>query len=333
MTVRNALFSNGLVGCTEEMADMVINAGWMTAEHAQMWLRSKSVPASRIKQVALVEQGPALLRYLADTEMFSEQEAIELMYIPRMVHFRAALHRLFDLRPSLIPAAVATGTERLHLVEAAVGSRHLQDRSIFEQVLQIVEKGGRFNSAMNDVMLTLLANPNTPDDIVARGFTVSPPSSMYGTWSRWRPASNQHIVMKLRDLRMLRKQLGPITTSWESAEGVDKEFVLESIKLLGANRYPSINDWFRASIGWSSPTVLNRVDTSARQATVSEHTTENVVLSEPVAHQKITKEIIQEIQHRIDPLGVPGWSTFWSLVDTWQGSVAEILDATVELSK
>ena len=334
ITVRNMIFSKGLNGCTEEMADMVLNAGWMTSEQARYWLVSGSVPASRIKQVAKIEQGSILLHHLGDPEMFSESEAIELMSLPRMAFFRPALHRLFDMRPSLIPAAVVTGTERLHLIEAAVGSRHLFDRSIFEQVLQNIEKSGRNSSASLEVLLTMLANPNTPDDIVERGLKSAPQSTSYGTWARWRPASSQHMYMKLKDLRSQRKERGSITTSWECVEEEDKVFVLESVKILGANRYPTIAEWVRTQLGSNTSSGVNRgVQQVSRQVTQPEFTSKNVIISEIGVHHKITKEIVQELQDRLDPLGVAGWSTFWSLVDTWQGSVSEIIDATVELTK
>ena len=334
ITVRNALFSKGLSGCTEEMADMVIKAGWMTSDQARYWLVSGSVPTSRIKQVAKVEQGSTLLHHLGNPDMFSESEAIELMSLPRMAFFRPALHRLFDMRPNLIQGAVATGTDRLHLLEAAVGSRHLYDRSVFEQILQIIEKSGRQSSASLEVLLTMLANPNTPNDIVERGLKSAPQSTSYGTWARWRPASSQHMYVKLRDLRLQRKQRGSITTSWEFVEEEDKTFVLESVKILGANRYPTITDWIRTQLGSPSSSGNNSVvQQASRQDTKTEYTTKNVVISEIGAHHKITKEIVEELQVRLDPLGVAGWSTFWSLVDTWQGTVSEIIDATVELSK
>jgi hypothetical protein len=251
-----------------------------------------------------------------------------------MAFFRPALHRLFDMRPSLIPAAVVTGTERLHLIEAAVGSRHLFDRSIFEQVLQNIEKSGRNSSASLEVLLTMLANPNTPDDIVERGLKSAPQSTSYGTWARWRPASSQHMYMKLKDLRSQRKERGSITTSWECVEEEDKVFVLESVKILGANRYPTIAEWVRTQLGSNTSSGVNRgVQQVSRQVTQPELTSKNVIISEIGVHHKITKEIVQELQDRLDPLGVAGWSTFWSLVDTWQGSVSEIIDATVELTK
>ena len=336
MTVRNALFQEGLKGCTEEMADMVINAGWLSREQASMWLRSKSVPVTRIRQVAIIESGSYLLHCLADTAMFSDKEAAELMVDKRNSMHRSAIHRLLDQRPALIPAALAAGMERSFLVEAAVGSRHLFDREAFEGVMEAAEQSGRFSSGYVEVLITLLANPNTPVDIVDKVLNI-PALSKLNTWNRWRPGSNAYIFTQVGRRRILNKNRSSITAPWETYDGEDRTFIFnEATKLLGHNRYPTLLDWFRGAQNGkqgAAPSVPSRqVEQTTRPLTVQEHSTSTVLLSEPGAQFKITREIVNEIHDRIDVHGNAGWTTFWSLVDTWQGTLAELLDTTVDLS-
>jgi hypothetical protein len=334
VTVRNAIINNGLRECTSAMADQVLSSGWFEPQNATMWLVRNTVPATHLKHVALIENSNGMVARLADATLFSDKEAARLMVSARFKGNRAPIQHLLDRRPELVAEAAKAGSDNLHVLEAAAGSRHLFDSDLFELILGSAQRAGGSSSGAFDVMMSLIANPNTPNTIID---TALESLSHHGlrTWSRFRPVSNAAIVDAVRQRRLRNPGLGPLTVAWETTSDLEKSLVLESINNLSINRYPTLVEWNREQRGYIQPqTSSNANSVKVVEQTVPDVTPETLVLSDSGAQHKFNlKEIVSTIENELSPHGANAWVTFWTLIEDWQGTLRELIDTTIGLTK
>ena len=322
--VRQQLFHYGLVDCTPEMATEVVASKSFTAEDAATWLHRGGVPENVIKQVAWTENGAHQVRLLIREDLYSVEEACDILSGVQTGHAYTALLHLVDERPELLPY-IARMTNH-HALEAASGSRHLQPVEagvlVDFAVANITQR-----HAARDITITLLANPNVPCDQIDRLLPLLESMRYQTTSSRHRGAPDRAIVGDAVVRRTHSPELGPITCAWETATGNDEVRVKAAMKALGQHRYPTLKKSNGQTPGTSNsqqrPTVslpFELVDLTDMEVNV------------PGSHHKMNEALIETLNTKLDPLGEKGWEAFWSLLPDWTSSLGDLVDSSIQLS-
>ena len=325
VTVRTAIVSKGLTACTDTMVDTLLAQEWFDDGYATIWLTAKTVPAHRHKEVLTISNGPLLIAALADSDMFTDAEAIELLLKARKVYGRTAIWGLLDHRPALIEAIMASGTEQTELLEAVAGSRHVFDTSVFESLYATCERRGMNSSVGSELWLTLVLNPNTPRALFDK-MIEAVPHRQSNIWTRFRPHSNAELLSNRRKRARTHQGLGSVTFAWETGEGEWRDMLVDAVRDLGINRFPTLREWY----GITPPPLAERsVPTPSEPLPADE--LRAIRFGERLGagdHREMNRLVNDEL----DAIGIRAWETFWSLTDDWQGTWGELIDSSIELS-
>jgi hypothetical protein len=318
VTVRRNLVTSGLKSCTEEMGEYLLAQPWFDRELATLWSATRTVPDSLRKRVALLADGNELVRHLADRELFSDDEVKALLVTVKLTSVRQSLYNLMDLRPELVDFAAHAGVSHPRLVEAAAGSRHLFGDEAFAAVMHTVDHLGRQNHQSLEIYVTALSNPNTPLELLEQMVSRFP-SSLLSVGSRFRPATNSTILEEAR--RRLERGQAALDRPWDSYPVDEQEPMRRGVALLGASRYPSLRG-----------SLFERVTPVVRSGTPAANDVETPAMNYlPAGNSpvRLTAVTVAAVTDLLDPHGAKAWEAFWSLIDTWQGDLASLVNASI----
>ena len=324
VTVRRNILSSGLKSCTEEMGRLIISLPWFDSESATLWCASQSVPDRLLKEVALVAGRNELIKLMADPDRFTIEEIIALLPQVDLSRTRQSLYRLVDVRPELVPYAVSVGVENPRLVEAAAGSRHLFGAENFSSVLQTIELLGGQNTQGCEILLSAASNPNIPlehlEQLVAKF-----PRRLIGYGNRFRPANNATILEHAT--RRLSASVAQPDRPWDDYAAGEDEVLRRAVHLLGSFRFPTLSHRL-------SPAVPQQPATGANRHVGNEELASLLFLpngngSSPV---RLVPATVTQVSIMLDEHGSRAWETFWSLIDSWQGDLASLVDSSIALA-
>ena len=328
-SVRYTILSNKHINFTDEICEAVLGKSWFCYDMAHHWLKSKTVPRSYLTKVAKIENSAMQIELLADSELYTIEQAI--MILSQVSHFnsKVALWKLFDLRPELLSAAIDLNDK--NLFDAISGSRHLCEPSLIAKaVAWITPEDIKRSWNLRGVAYNLMINPSVDlastlkvKDIVLQGGPVS---------GDYRSSPSQQI----HALRVLYQNLGssqgPLTNvSWELEEDPKViEQITRGVGALGYQRYPSIHTFIMEKLDKSKQSTSSPVKAKIE----FEHfELDNLDLADKNLVHYFDEQNLQELSKALDAGEAVTWEVFWTLACDWEGSVASLVKATLAMNQ
>lgn len=324
VTVRRELFAKGLSGLTPALAQEIVTSAYFDRDLAAHWLESKKVPTNLINQVARKQAGLHLLQEISNPEIFTIDEAQEILQtISKVVLGRGkvALYRLFDKRPELI--AFAVDLNRSELLPALSGSRHLFDMNLAWKIYHQTEKM-QYSYAAGIASFHLAINPNLNHQLRDKAFDLA---KTYAK-SAPHPANIQLAARTLQSDMLSGKRQPPITDPWENLTGQNLQEVKKVAKILGINRYPTINEILKDQ---TAPTHSIHAPTGKTKGNALRDLSEVNLTHNSQRNFEIVKAAASQIEEQLNPLGEAAWQTLISLSYQWSEDLASLLETVKSL--
>lgn len=327
-SVRYTLLSNTKIQFTDEICDAILSRPWFSYEMAHHWLKSKTVPRSYLTRVANIENSSMQIELLADEELYTVDQAISILSQVSHFNSKTYLWKLFDLRPSLLPGAIALNDK--NLFDAISGSRFLTEPSLIKKVSSwITPEEIKRSWNLRGVAYNLMINPSVDiettiqiNDIVNQ---CGPVSGDYRSSQSKQTHALRATFQKLGNIP------GPLTkNSWELEEDPKVlEQLLRGITALGYQRYPGINDFIMDSFYKTRYTN----STPKEKVKYPHYSLDDLMLSDDNLVHYFNADNLSELTASLDDGDPITWEVFWTLASTWEGSIASLRDATLAMNQ
>ena len=337
--ITRTLFGNALSEISPRLQDELIKYH-ITPTLAHQWLTCiKNQPDSELKRrLAEIENGYWALRLLASTALYSDEQA--LLRVDQLKDSYSGrghnLAALLDERPSLIQPTL--GLSRKNILTAVAGSRHVFANSkIFEKVLSLTTARNLTVDELLEVHLTLMANPNTPKDVIVQAATsfkaalfslgIDPYTQTSKDSGQYRP--NIKAYYEVEKMIASNSIPDPVEVDWLTDPPEQSNRIKNAVfNLLSIHSYPTYIELFtksnsqKESLEQQEPFQLE-IPNSATFLTLSEQLTQG--------------SLAQFLASRVDPVldqyGVQGWEVLFTMAPTWQASISSLLDVICSLVK
>ena len=323
--VSENVFKYALGNIPEELFTELLHARRINKKTATAWLSRGNIPSYAVKHVAMVEGGLLQIKALANSQVYTEAEAIAVLRsldlsIPAKRGGRSGqppfvneIARLLDLRPALIPFALDSQNEAI--THALSVSRHIFTDEHFAKLIEgfmKITKGSSIRDYYDtQPALHIISHPNSSLDISKHASS----SLIVKTWGL--PHSKLSFGRDTESMakdRLARKRAnypdGPLTQDWSLLTDPDRAKAERAFTDEGkeAELYPSLH-----------LPAANAAPTPLAELPVTDY---------PKTHKLTQQQIDEEITPVIDLLGEDGWSTFLALSVDWDGSVLELIQMT-----
>ena len=320
ITVLKELFSKGLKNCTDEMADFIFQSNLLTKELARLWIKNGKVPDNYKKKVGLLENGSGLLIFMKDKNLFSAEEIIEILPNIDFNRVRFNLYALFDYRPDLVTKLSDNIINHKRLLDALSSSRHLFDLEVFKNIIQLVEMDSIRNYERDDILYSLLGNPNTPNEVLNKTLELLGPLRMDST-CRYRYASNSliinHAKARVKNVNQFSK------LPWENYIHINESPYKIATYLLGYNRYPTLRVIPKQE----------KIDNFIINKNESEEIALDHIIKDLKSGSVINKVTLNYITDQLDNSGKESWELFWTLFESWEDDLNSLLNFSINLNK
>jgi len=320
ITVLKELFSKGLKNCSDEMADFIFQSNLLTKELARLWIKNGKVPDNFKKKVGLLENGSGLLIFMKDKNLFTAEEIIEILPNIDFNRVRFNLYALFDYRSDLVTKLSDNLINHKRILDALSSSRHLFDLEVFKDIIDLVEKDSIKNYERDDILYSLLGNPNTPSEILIKTLELLGPLRMDST-CRYRYASNSLIINNAKARVENENKFSKYP--WENYIPINESPYKIATYLLGYNRYPSLR-------------VFSKQE-KTDNIIINNYENEEIVLDQIVKDIKngssINKVTLSYITEQLNYSGKDSWELFWTLFESWEDDLNSLLNFSINLNK
>lgn len=320
ITVLKELFSKGLKNCNDEMAEFIFQSNLLTKELARLWIKNGKVPDSYKKKVGLLENGSGLLIFMKDKNLFSAEEIIEILPNIDFNRVRFNLYALFDYRPDLVTKLSDNIINHKRLLDALSSSRHLFDLEVFKNIIQLVENDSIRNYERDDILYSLLGNPNTPNEVLLKTLELLGPLRMDST-CRYRYASNSLIINHAKVRVKNDNQFSKLP--WENYIPINESPYKVATYLLGYNRYPTLRVIPKQE----------KIDSFVYNKNESEEIALDHIIKDLKSGSVINKETLNYITEQLDNSGKESWELFWTLFESWEDDLNSLLNFSINLNK
>jgi hypothetical protein len=320
ITVLKELFSKGLKNCNDEMAEFIFQSNLLTKELARLWIKNGKVPDSYKKKVGLLENGSGLLIFMKDKNLFSAEEIIEILPNIDFNRVRFNLYALFDYRPDLVTKLSDNIINHKRLLDALSSSRHLFDFEVFKNIIQLVENDSIRNYERDDILYSLLGNPNTPNEVLLKTLELLGPLRMDST-CRYRYASNSLIINHAKVRVKNDNQFSKLP--WENYIPINESPYKVATYLLGYNRYPTLRVIPKQE----------KIDSFVHNKNESEEIALDHIIKDLKSGSVINKETLNYITEQLDNSGKESWELFWTLFESWEDDLNSLLNFSINLNK
>ena len=320
ITVLKELFSKGLKNCNDEMAEFIFQSNLLTKELARLWIKNGKVPDSYKKKVGLLENGSGLLIFMKDKNLFSAEEIIEILPNIDFNRVRFNLYALFDYRPDLVTKLSDNLINHKRILDALSSSRHLFDLEVFKKIIELVENDSIRNYERDDILYSLLGNPNTPNEVLLKTLELLGPLRMDST-CRYRYASNSLIINHAKVRVKNDNQFSKLP--WENYIPINESPYKVATYLLGYNRYPTLRVIPKQE----------KIDSYVHNKNESEEIALNHIIKDLKSGSVINKETLNYITEQLDNSGKESWELFWTLFESWEDDLNSLLNFSINLNK
>lgn len=324
ITVRQLLFYTGLPGLTPKIAEDILGSSYFDSNLAMHWLYSGKVPAEYLNRVARVEAGHLLLKALADPEVFTFDEAVEILNSNKCSYLGKStipLWQLFDKRPELIVPAIDSA--RSEYLSGISGSRHLFDSKLARRILE-ASKQAKSNPIASASAINISFHPNLSWEVRNEAIAVSKELSKSIRYSgMFRNVLGEAIVQSNSVVKP-----APNTQPWETLTGSALENVKAVGKLLDNRRYPTL------TLLWKTSSAPNQIKPDQKEYSLKKVALSDIYLSQyKQVDYDTVRYITPIIESELNALGELAWQTFISLSEEWTEDLQSLLNTVKSLSK
>jgi len=257
---------------------------------------------------------------MKDKNLFSAEEIIEILPNIDFNRVRFNLYALFDYRPDLVTKLSDNIINHKRLLDALSSSRHLFDLEVFKNIIQLVENDSIRNYERDDILYSLLGNPNTPNEVLLKTLELLGPLRMDST-CRYRYASNSLIINHAKVRVKNDNQFSKLP--WENYIPINESPYKVATYLLGYNRYPTLRVIPKQE----------KIDSYVHNKNESEEIALNHIIKDLKSGSVINKETLNYITEQLDNSGKESWELFWTLFESWEDDLNSLLNFSINLNK
>jgi hypothetical protein len=316
VTINTCILQNGLKNCSVEVAKYILQQPFLDKNSARIWAKYGLVPNEVRKELGMIENGSFLLTCMQNENDFPLEEILELL--PNIFYNRVRfnLYALFDRRPDLVDSYKNNIIPNRRVLDALAGSRHIFDESFFQKIYDQATLDTVESVERDDIFFSLLANPNTPLEIIDNVLKKINLSRI-NYLNRHRFADNHTIINHGAD-KLKRKITNPIY-AWDNYLPIPTSPYRIASSLLGFSRYPSMKS-------------KNLVKESNTESNITMHIVpEEIKLDNTIRTTNFNRETIKYFSDLLDNAGVESWELFWVLLETWEGDFKSLLELTTNM--
>ena len=323
--VRSALLANKKIIWSDKLFQTLLTQPWFDEVYAADLISSGTLKDENLKKIALIENDRLLVSLMCVPELFTIEEVINLLPNLRYRNCKDALSQLVDLRPQIIPYIM--DIKKGELRDALTASRHLKQSEIRYLLKSSYEDKTSYYSLKT--ISNLLLQPN-----VASGL-VKEYSEVLRKALHKHDGHSQMVYKQIFHFQgeLHRNNLKSLEDKpWEDFFGTPfGNEILQSAKILGAYRYPTIRDNINATYSYRAAEQTAKTTSSKIEEDIA--TLAEIAVQEKRLWEKVRIEHVSNISKILDEKGELSWDIFWSLANTFEGSLEELLKSVDALSK